>query len=202
MGKRYLKMKGRVFFDGNAVIKGLDRERRGRLSRAGAFVRTAARLRLRPARRLRLNELTGEQTAQLTLTMDDAGRYHINGRFASKQQVEKWKAQRKKRGLSTSPSPEDGRKRKLPFAPSRPGESPRISPGSLLKRLLFFSYDTRTESVVVGPEARSSDGAKTLDILEHGGRAKFGRVAERPFMAPALQQEAPKFPDLFADALR
>ncbi len=103
---------------------------------------------------------------------------------------------------------EGGRKPKRPLAPSKPGEPPRNRTG-LLKRMIFFSYDSGRRSVVVGPEAFKPNRA---DVLEYGGvtvwtaggpsQGKAINVAARPFMGPALVKEQPKLPAMWRDALK
>lgn len=82
---------------------------------------------------------------------------------------------------------------------SRPGQPPFVKEKGLLKKLLFFSYDPQTKSVVVGP-ARINKSTVPA-VHEFGGRLKVGRKAvryrPRPFMGPALKAELPKFADQF-----
>jgi len=95
-----------------------------------------------------------------------------------------------------------------PRASSRPGEPPRNVTG-LLKRFLFFCWDPRQKSVVIGPEEM---GPKSADALEYGGSAVFtgpgpnkGKLIHmeaRPFMGPAYEKEEPKLPGLWADSVK
>lgn len=94
-----------------------------------------------------------------------------------------------------------------PFAPSRPGEPPRGRTG-LLRNRLFFSYDSRSQSVVVGPEAA---GPRTADVLESGGtvritagpnRGQMKRVEPRPFMGPAHEAFKPTLARIWRDSIR
>lgn len=88
-------------------------------------------------------------------------------------------------------------------AVSTPGSPPSSHEGSL-KRLLFFAYDTATDSVVIGPVPFRRGTAPGL--LEHGGTdtrpATPRRVAQvlhyrpRPFMRPALDAERPRFAEV------
>jgi hypothetical protein len=91
------------------------------------------------------------------------------------------------------------RKRK---AISQPGQPPSSHSGEL-RKLLFFAYDPSNDSVVVGPAAFKRSEAPKL--LEFGGIVKRPRpngtvrtlrYRPRPFMAPALAAEMPKFADL------
>lgn len=66
--------------------------------------------------------------------------------------------------------------------------------------------------MIVGPVRFANKiGVNVPEKLEHGGRTKFrtkagnianASIAPRPFMAPTLREEAPKFPDLFRDSVR
>ena len=125
-----LKLTFRMFFDTAPVQRAVDRARRDRLSKAGAFVRTRARSSIR-----------------------------------------------KRKGTS------------------RPGEPPHGHAGHL-RRLLLFGYDAQAQTVVVGPLPFNEGEAP--ELLEFGDGAR----RPRPFMGPALEAEAPKFPDLFRDSIR
>lgn len=82
---------------------------------------------------------------------------------------------------------------------SPPGQPPSSHSGEL--RLIFFAWDSRSESVVVGPvpfRAKRVGSAVVPRLLEHGGpgitsKGKPGYWRPRPFMAPALDHERPKF---------
>jgi hypothetical protein len=149
------------FFDRKRVKRSIDKERRKRLSKAGAFVRRGARSKIRKpgVRRQR----------------------------------------RKKSGF-------DG-------TTSRPGAPPRTHvSGKRSIRLILFAWNPASESVIVGPARFANQmGVNVPRILEHGGRTKYrtkagetanAHVRPRPFMAPTLAEEAPKFPELFADSVR
>ena len=89
---------------------------------------------------------------------------------------------------------------------STPGSPPSSHVG-LLRQLIFFGYDARTESVVVGPKLLKSKSPTVPQLLEFGGRVRTKEGTPNtyrrfPFMAPALKAEAPKFPSLFANAVR
>ena len=55
-----------------------------------------------------------------------------------------------------------------PNRPSRPGEPPHSVTG-LLKKFLFFSWDSMQQSVVIGPAAFKADPT-TPRLLEEGGQ--------------------------------
>lgn len=83
---------------------------------------------------------------------------------------------------------------------SDPGSPPSSHVGTL-KKLIYFGYDDRTRSVVIGPalfaNKRGDSGAQ---VLEEGGRVdardRDGKTTvmiyrPRPFMAPAFAKELP-----------
>lgn len=111
---------------------------------------------------------------------------------------------------------------------SAPGNPPHTHEGSL-KRLIFFSYDARRRSVVIGPVPFGDGRAPSL--LEHGGtttlrnamipvevrdrrtgvtkrvfRRYTGRAtyAPRPFMGPAGEAELrnPKIAAMWRDSIK
>ena len=94
--------------------------------------------------------------------------------------------------------------------PSPPGKPPRVVSGEL-KKFLFFVVD-KAESVTIGPIKLSNNGAPA--ILEYGGsknlrrRIRGRRASVRadyqphPYMNPALEQVAPKVPELFKNAFK
>lgn len=98
------------------------------------------------------------------------------------------------------------RKRK---AVSEPGAPPSSHEGSL-RRLILFAFEKTTESVVVGPKLFKQQNPTGPNLLEFGGsflrrdrnRSRTLRYRPRPFMGPALEKEAPKFPDLFKNSVR
>jgi len=100
---------------------------------------------------------------------------------------------------------------------SKPGQPPRVHVGTL-KKLIFYSFDFRRHSVVIGP-TQSGRGTGAPDILEHGGtttirvpeRRRGGRrrlvkkrvrIAPRPFMQPAFDKTRPELSQLWKDVIR
>lgn len=95
---------------------------------------------------------------------------------------------------------------------SPPG-SPPYSHTGLLRRWVLFGYDRSSDSVVVGP-ARLNRPGDAPHTLEFGGTTKAVRrrrgrrierrvrIAKRPYMAPALEKEAPRLPRLWAGSVR
>lgn len=97
---------------------------------------------------------------------------------------------------------------------SDPGKPPS-SHGGDLKRGIFFGYDPKRETVVIGPVPLHGRGYKNaLEALEYGGRfARFkglrrrrkrymARYRARPFMQPAFEKEKPKLPQMWRDSVR
>jgi hypothetical protein len=96
--------------------------------------------------------------------------------------------------------------------------------GALLRELLFFAYDPKTGSVVVGPVGFKTKGTPVPALHEFGGERQGGkgdvvakktgrgrkagveivslagktlRYPPRPFMSPALKKSMPKFAQSF-----
>ncbi len=97
-----------------------------------------------------------------------------------------------------------------------PGRPPYAHEGSL-RRLLFFAYDPRGDSVVVGPFGFSRSEAP--NVLEFGGRTTVTRrrtraggrrvvekrrvrIEARPYMGPALRKELPNIPKPWASSVQ
>lgn len=120
-----------------------------------------------------------------------------------------------------------GKLRYVPVGrPSKPGQPPFVHRGqkktsgkagkisvrfiSPLKELLFFAYDERAKSVVIGPMQFGRAIVPVPTVLEQGGYVLTGRKGRRvrvkqdarPFMGPALREETPKIPGFFANSFR
>jgi len=83
-----------------------------------------------------------------------------------------------------------------------------------MRQFLFFAYDKQNESVVIGPALLNgvqSGSVPTPSVLEFGGVVQLltprrdgsrdAMIAARPYMRPALEAEAPRFPELFRNSL-
>jgi len=103
-------------------------------------------------------------------------------------------------------------------ASAQAGQPPSAHDGGLKK--IVFAYEAPRQTVVVGPLAFNMDGGQVPGVLEHGGlltktfrlrNGRLSRVARSgqrvrkvlryrafPYMGPALDAEAPKFPTLWA----
>ena len=93
---------------------------------------------------------------------------------------------------------------------SEPG-SPPSSHAGLLKKFIFFGYDPRKDSVVIGPVRLTQKGRGEAPSLleyggttkvEHRGKRKRAKVRPRPFMGPAFEKEQPKLPAMWRDSVR
>lgn len=98
------------------------------------------------------------------------------------------------------------RKRKKP---SRPGQAP-TNQNQLLKRFIYFSYDSLFRSVVIGP-VQLGGAIRKLQVprvLEEGGSIpnkngrKPSKIDARPYMGPAFRRQIDKqLPGLWRDAI-
>lgn len=87
-------------------------------------------------------------------------------------------------------------------AVSAPGQPPSSHIGTL-KQLIFFSYDTASHSVVIGP-TQSRPDSKVPQLLEYGGtinRARPLYYRARPFMQPAFLAELPRATALWRNSV-
>ena len=98
---------------------------------------------------------------------------------------------------------------------SEPGRPPSSHSGDL-KRLIYFGYDPKRETVVIGPLRLNQKIGNAPEALEHGGvsvvaegsrrrrkrRRRKVMVQARPFMGPAMERETPKLPRMWADSVR
>ena len=96
---------------------------------------------------------------------------------------------------------------------SAPGQPPSSHTG-LLKRFIFFAYEPRRRSVVIGPVRLNQKSGEALPALEHGGpvrivsrrggrrRRRMVTIRPRPFMGPAFEREKPGLPAMWRDSIR
>ena len=97
--------------------------------------------------------------------------------------------------------------------PGRPGEPPTNRTG-LLKKFIYFGYEARNRSVVVGPAKLNQrspyDNTTVPELLERGGtvngvrRGKRKRMRYRgnPYMGPALRAEEPRLPAMWKNSIK
>jgi hypothetical protein len=166
------------FFDRKAVIEAVGRAKAASLSKAGAFVRTAARSRLRPGGKKNRVSAPGESP-----------RTHTSRTPNLKTILFAW----------------DARSQSVVIGPvgfnalSVSGGS--LSPGVVPGVLEFGG----TLGVL---EAQDRDGAWSRADLRsrrrfagRPTRVRQATYAPRPFMGPAMRQELPKFPDLWKNSV-
>jgi hypothetical protein len=96
---------------------------------------------------------------------------------------------------------------------SDPGEPPSSHTG-LLRRFILFGYDRDRRSVVIGPMRLNQKVGDAPAALEYGGtstvveglrrrrRKRRIRIAARPYMGPAFEQEKPKLPAMWRDSVK
>ena len=96
---------------------------------------------------------------------------------------------------------------------STPGKPPSSHTG-LLKKFIFFGYEPRKRSVVIGPVRLNQKVGDAPEALEHGGTSTVvegGRrrrrkrritIRARPFMGPAMAKEKPKLPAMWAGSVK
>lgn len=90
---------------------------------------------------------------------------------------------------------------------SEPGEPPRTHGKRLLRKFLFYAYDPRKESVVIGPVRLSrAKGKHVPSTLEFGGqtssRGKTRKYKPRPYMGPAFETAKPELPQMWRNSVR
>jgi len=91
---------------------------------------------------------------------------------------------------------------------------PPSSHTGLLRRLIFFGYDRSRRSVVIGPQRLNQKIGDAPHALEHGGtstvieglrgkrKKRRVKMAARPYMGPAFEQEKPKLAAMWRDSIR
>ena len=95
---------------------------------------------------------------------------------------------------------------------SVPGKPPSSHSGEL--KQIFFGYDKRSDSTLVGPLKFKRGNAP--EVLEHGGTTSIYRrnkatgkleqtkvrIKARPYMSAAAIKAAPRFPGVFKNGLK
>lgn len=188
-----------LFFDRPGVMSALDKKRRRVLARIGGAGRKAMRGLFKPRGkpRIEIEALADDDGNALYIdAATNAVRYADSGRFAPKALADRVRAKVAKQAT-----------KKISSGGSRPGQPPRVSPGSPLKSLVFFAYDQSAQSVVYGPlpfkpsNTVSLHGAASVaELLDVGGVETIVnrtgdktriRIAARPYRAPAEAIVAP-----------
>jgi hypothetical protein len=86
--------------------------------------------------------------------------------------------------------------------PSPPGQPPSVHKGQL-RKFIFFSFDERRKSVVIGPTLLRSDSPVPA-LHEHSGVRRYGaRVAKYPkreYMKPAFREGLTRLAQFYKEA--
>jgi len=88
---------------------------------------------------------------------------------------------------------------------SRPGHPP-FSHSGKLKRKIFFIFDPKRRSVVIGPIIYPGKTGRALPALEYGGKTDMPsgdlvKIEARPFMGPAFKTNLAVVPSLWRDSI-
>ena len=89
---------------------------------------------------------------------------------------------------------------------SPPGKPPFSHSGKLRKKI-FFIYDPKRRSVVIGPIIFPGKTGRALPALEYGGKTDMPsgdiiKIEARPFMGPAFSKNLPAVPSLWRDSIK
>lgn len=94
---------------------------------------------------------------------------------------------------------------------AKPGQPPLSHEGDL-KTLMFFAFDSGSNTEVIGPALKPGSSGETIpNLLEFGGERKQTfksgnsrqiRYHAFPFMAPALKQASSQLPSHWANSVR
>ena len=89
---------------------------------------------------------------------------------------------------------------------SPPGKPPFSHSGKLRKKI-FFMYDPKRRSVVIGPIIFPGKTGKALPALEYGGKTDMPsgdiiKIEARPFMGPAFNANLSVVPSLWANSIK
>ena len=167
-----------LFLDSPAVLRAVDQAERKSFNRSGGYIRTVARNSIKRPPAKKKKDLTAAEEAEYQKELDE-------WKDGGKQ------GPRPKRGLRQEGSP--------------PGKPPYFH--TKLIKLIFFVYDPRKHSVVVGPVKKNTvEDDDELEMLEYGGRTtrrgRPSRYRARPFMRPALAAEEDRVADRWKNSLK
>jgi len=86
---------------------------------------------------------------------------------------------------------------------SMPGNPPFSHVGTL-KRHIYFAYDAKARSVVIGPVIFPGKSGNALPALEYGGKSVRNdglriNIQARPFMGPAFTRELTGLSNIWAE---
>ena len=168
-----------LFFDSAKIRQAVSKANRANLSKAGAFVRTAASRSIRPRPRMKPDELSPEQRLIFAKRVRNA----------------------KRRGLAPPKLP---MRPSLPGQP--PADQTKVLKRTILFGYDEASKSVVVGPILRSSSKGTGTGVPVPLVLEVGGKTRSfdgssGMVKARPFMKPALDSEMPKFPDLWRNSL-
>ncbi len=173
----------RFFFDREIVARRLDKAKRKVFSRTGGLTRKIARNSMK-----RVSKSKVKRIAKLRAELAQLKRRKQSPYVQGRQKVLDSQIWALERSLH-----------------SPPGKPPKVIQGNL-KQHLYYSLDSQTDSVVIGP-AKLSGGNGAPEIQEFGGfvttRAggRRAKVLPRPYMGPARDKVQPQIAGFFRDTL-
>jgi hypothetical protein len=94
---------------------------------------------------------------------------------------------------------------------SPPGKPPSGHDAELLKKFIFFVYEDKRKSVIIGPTRLNKIG-NAPEALEYGGQSEvFDKkklntkpieIEERPYMRPAFEDTKKKLPEIWKNSIK
>lgn len=170
---------GRFFFDREKVIEAVGKTEAKFLGYASNYTKKTAK-----------NSIKTKRKTKKEMSRRAEERYQ--------SAVLQWKAAGSPKGQKP--------KRPITDQASPPG-SPPFSKTGLLKDHIYAALDTAKRASVIGPARLSGVTGDVPSALEHGGEVfsyrfqDMVRIRPRPYMQPALEASAPKFPEFFKKAI-
>ena len=83
--------------------------------------------------------------------------------------------------------------------PSSPGKPPHTRKGQI-KRAILYAVERKAGRAFIGPTYEAM--GMSASAHEFGGRFRGQRFRKRPFMGPALKENVPRLPRLWAGSVR
>jgi hypothetical protein len=83
--------------------------------------------------------------------------------------------------------------------PSPPGKPPHTRKGQI-KRAILYAVERKAGRAFIGPTYEAM--GMSASAHEFGGRFRGQRYRKRPFMGPALKENVPRLPRLWAGSVR
>lgn len=175
----------KFFFDRKAIVDAAGRAKAKVLGMGGGLIRKIARRSMRPAPKGVLRRIQA--------TLQELAK--------AQHQADKERLRAELRQLQARAS-----------AP--PGQPPRTVT-RLLKDFVFYVWDPRTRSVVIGPTKLKQKDGDVPEAQEKGGTVQVKRsrrgqrrvvrsmkIRPHPYMGPALEKAVPELPPMWADSVK